>query len=122
VRKPAHHFRKGFFLYLLCFQQVYARLPQVDLQHPLWGDVSYLRPMPKAAPKPYPPKTDLRGGKNPNTVVSGLPHHLVRIGMQIRPTIPRLVGSELDGDQGMDRKTIRWAKGGSHPREIPKFC
>ena len=27
-------------LYLVCFQQVYAQLPAVYLQHPFWGDVS----------------------------------------------------------------------------------
>jgi len=28
-------------LYLVCFQQVYAQLPAVYLQHPFWGDVSF---------------------------------------------------------------------------------
>jgi hypothetical protein len=34
-------------LYLVCFQQVYAQLPAVYLQHPFWGDVSH----PSAAAK-----------------------------------------------------------------------
>jgi len=32
-------------LYLVCFQQVYAQLPAVYLQHPFWGDVSSLQPL-----------------------------------------------------------------------------
>ena len=42
VRKPTVDSRRGISLELLCFQQVYVQLPQVAVQHPFWGDVSFV--------------------------------------------------------------------------------
>jgi hypothetical protein len=53
-------------LYLVCFQQVYAQLPAVYLQHPFWGDVSsfsrceaaFLKTQTKPDPSGRPPTND----------------------------------------------------------------
>ena len=41
VRKPKVDSRRGISLELLCFQLVYVQQPQVAVQHPFWGDVSF---------------------------------------------------------------------------------